>query len=171
MCWRQGSFLPPAQLPQLPLTPMRFQVREKGGGGEGEEPRRGRSPFAGESHLECAISLPCQCRRPAWPARILHAAAIHFNPTVSPSASTQHPPHILFSSFWPAVLAGPAALHHHVIQLLAVEDDGEEVDLALRLGLCLLQRHRGTHQHTAVINHRQDWPGGPEPAADTSDAR
>lgn len=44
------------------------------------------------------------------------------------------------ASLWPAGLAGPAALHHHVVQLAAVEDDGEEVDLAVGLGLRLLSR-------------------------------
>lgn len=38
-----------------------------------------------------------------------------------------------------AVLAGSTPLHHHIIQLLAVKDDWEEVDLTLRLCLSLLQ--------------------------------
>lgn len=39
-----------------------------------------------------------------------------------------------------AVLGGSAALHHRLIQLLAVEDDREEVNLPLRLGLVFLRR-------------------------------
>ena len=42
-------------------------------------------------------------------------------------------------SLGPAILARPAALDHHGIELVEAEDDGEEVDLALRLRLGLLE--------------------------------
>lgn len=57
----------------------------------------------------------------------------------------------LMPLLWPAVLAGAAALHHHIVQLLAVKDDGEEVDLSLWLGLGLLQAPT-QQQHAIVAN-------------------
>ena len=50
-------------------------------------------------------------------------------------------------------LAGPAPLHHDIVQLLAVKDDGEEVDLALRPGLGLLQ---SGHSSWGEGVHRND---------------
>ena len=41
-----------------------------------------------------------------------------------------------------AVLAVSAPLHHHVVELLSVHNDREEVDLALWLGLGLLEVHK-----------------------------
>ena len=38
-----------------------------------------------------------------------------------------------------AVLGRATSLHHDIVGLLAIKDDWEEVDLPLRLSLCLLQ--------------------------------
>lgn len=51
-----------------------------------------------------------------------------------------------------AVLAGAATLLHDLVQLLAVEDDGEEVYLALRLGLVFLQDHNCIEQGVGMVS-------------------
>ena len=47
-------------------------------------------------------------------------------------------PHLPSLLLGGAGLCGAAALEHHVVQLLSLKDDGEEVDLPLWLGLSLL---------------------------------
>lgn len=95
------------------------------------------------------VDLRLYCR---W---ILHHVRLH-------GAAIQLP-HLAFncSLFGPAVLCGPAALQHHLIQLLAVKDDGEEVDLPFRLGLGLLcMAGRGRMADTGVVGGCGMWVGG-----------
>ena len=60
-----------------------------------------------------------------------------------------------------AGLRGPAALHHDVVQLLSVEDDGEEVDLPIRFCLRLLCTSHAFHavQPNRTRRAVQDVPG------------
>lgn len=60
-------------------------------------------------------------------------------------------------SLGPAVLAGAAALHHDIVQLLAVHDDWEEVDLALWLGLGLLH-HAWAGRKAGRQAKRREFP-------------